>query len=605
VTPYHGDYLQHADLAEAAKRRSSAATPIDSVPAGLRIETIRLADLTEGPVPGGGGSEPPWVKEGWFHAYRLLGATLAPDPARRQAADDLARRLMRGDHADPVERLNLERGLLRRLVEGCERVVVGYLVRRDAYSADFSAGVENVGVDAHAGLASPIFVRTAKLKDFPWNGWLTLGVPAAPTAAWNPVAGFTDPTGRLVWWALGDPAFFPAPRSTSWIGNRVTLASTARVSEAPRDALLPESGTGVLREVGRPDRSAGLRIVYRVLASAFHDGTPMTLADTLYGLSFAYRWGAPGGPQHDPVVERETERLRAWLAGLRPIRVDALEREFGEVKFTTWVQTFEVYSRHALVDPLQTASVTAPWSPVPWTVLALAEKAVEAGIAAFSADEARRLGVPWLDLVRDRRVKDLLAPMVDEFARVGYVPRPLAAHVTVADAKGKWAALRAFYAKHGHFLVTSGPYRLASWSDTAVVLDVFRDFSYPLGVGSYDRYAIPLRAYVARAETRGDRLEIHAELDVIQKFQREHRLVRESLAAQATPLDVRDVPVCRWVALDADGRVLATGTAPYAGRGVFAVDLRALPRHGTMLVALYVRDNAVDVEVRALPVARP
>jgi hypothetical protein len=39
---------------------------------------------------------------------------------------------------------------------------------------------------------------------------------------------------------------------------------------------------------------------------------------------------------------------------------------------------------------------------------------------------------------------------------------------------------------------------------------------------------------------------------------------------------------------------------------VYAVDLRALPRPGryTVLVACYVRDNAVGVEVRALPVER-
>ena len=93
---------------------------------------------------------------------------------------------------------------------------------------------------------------------------------------------------------------------------------------------------------------------------------------------------------------------------------------------------------------------------------------------------------------------------------------------------------------------------------------------------------------------------------MVQKFQREYAVARESLAGQSAPLDARDMPVCRWVAVGADTSVVATGTAPYVGKGVYAADLRALPGPGryTLLVALYVRDNAVNVAVHALPVER-
>jgi hypothetical protein len=617
VTPYHGDYLHHGDLAEVARARATTPGPARpglrirpdgpeaerlvagrvadaAATAEARLETITLAEVIRGD------HDAPWVKEGWFHASRLLRPAVG-DPGRRQAADELVRRLTAGEYGGAVERLNLERALLRRLTEGCERVVVGYLTRREVYSTEFSAGVENVGVDAHAGLDSAMFIRTVKLKDFPWNGWLRLGTPGAPTAAWNPVAGFTDPTGRLIWSALGDPAFFPAPRSTSWIGNRVTVASIGPATEVPKEALLPEPGTGFLKPLGRSG-AAAVKITYRILASTFHDGTRMTPDDALYGLGFAYRWSAL-----DPAVKAEAARLMHWLAGLRVVRSDATEREFGEVKFTVVTHTVEVYGRHALGDPLQTASVIAPWSPVPWTVLALAESAVAGGAAAFSAGEAGRLGIPWLDLVRDARLKDRLARVLDSAAQLGFVPPVLVGRVTADEAKVRWTALKRFYEKHGHFLVTNGPYRLASWSDDAVVLEVVRDFTYPLGVGSYDRYAIPLRAYVAKAEVRGDRLEIQADVDVVQKFQREYAIVRESLAAQSAPLDARDMPVCRWIAVGADASVVASGTAPHVGKGMYAVDLRALPGAGryTLLMALYVRDNAVNVEVHAAPVERP
>jgi hypothetical protein len=99
--------------------------------------------------------------------------------------------------------------------------VAGYTVKKEYFNAEFSAGIENVGFDSLAGLNSPVFLRTVKLKDFPWNGWLRLGIGTRPEAAWNPIAGFGDPAGRLIWSAIGDPAAFPEPYGEGWVLNRI------------------------------------------------------------------------------------------------------------------------------------------------------------------------------------------------------------------------------------------------------------------------------------------------------------------------------------------------------------------------------------------------
>ncbi len=153
---------------------------------------------------------PRWVRSGWFHAYRLLGGSIA-DPAQKQAIDAAVERLQTADYAGPLERINLERDLVQLLASGCRAVVAGYTVKREYLNVEFSAGVENIGFDALEGLASPMFLRTVKLKDFPWNGWLQLGLEARPASAWNPIGGFTDPFGRLMWFAIADPALVPSP----------------------------------------------------------------------------------------------------------------------------------------------------------------------------------------------------------------------------------------------------------------------------------------------------------------------------------------------------------------------------------------------------------
>jgi hypothetical protein len=74
-----------------------------------------------------------------------------------------------------------------------------------------------------------MFLRTVKLKDFPWNGWLKLGTGTPPLSAWNPVGGFTDDFGRLLWFSVGDAAAIPSPYEHAWVLNRIS-----EVEQTPR-----------------------------------------------------------------------------------------------------------------------------------------------------------------------------------------------------------------------------------------------------------------------------------------------------------------------------------------------------------------------------------
>jgi len=621
VTPFHMDYLHHFDLSESAKRRydprpvssvSSLALKIrpngtlakQLVPSALRetgpgwdvtVEEIAVDDLVAPHRVGlNGWLGPPWIKEGWFQAYLLHAGTLREKIAK-QAAEALYRRVATGAYGDETERFNLERRLVSLLREGCERVVVGYTTRREYFNnSDYSEGIENIAHDSQAGFTSPIFIRTVKLKDFLWNGWLRLGVETKPRAAWNPLGGFTDAPGRLIWAAVGDPGQFPAPYNSSWVPNRVTSMVVANELEVPTDALLPEPGTGLLRPVGEAKR-ARAKVLYRVLASPFHDKVPMTVADALYPFSFASR-------SHDLLIAASTLLVREWLAGVKVLRVEQDIKDLHDKQLTFQVLIIEVYLKHTLADPRQVAAVAPPWSSLPWQLIVLMEEAVKRGLGALSQEEARRQGVPWLDLVRDQKVKDGLAALVEEFRRQGYVPAPLRGFVTPAEARARWTALKQFYEKRRHFLVTNGPYQLEQWGRDFVALQAFREFTYPVGLGLFNRYAMPRRAYVSRIERRGERLEIRAEVERVFKFQRSFTLVREPLAGPASDTGAGEIPVARYVVVGEDGNVLTAGTASYDRVGLFSVDLRGKLKPGphTIMVALSLGENSVNPEVKVV-----
>jgi hypothetical protein len=242
VTPFHGDYLHHADRAEAARQRLlPGSEPPDDLKVratGLARSLVRahwLSDgswdaaieevsaaalVAEGTLALNGWLSPPWARAGWFHAWRMLGSAMAG--AVSKEVDGLIERLKTEEFERLAERINEERELVRLLASGCRSMVAGYTMKREYFNADPSAGIENLSFDALDGLSSPMFLRTVKLKDFPWNGWLHLGLARGPAAAWNPVGGFTDEFGRLMWFAIGDAAVIPSPYDAGWTLNRIS-----------------------------------------------------------------------------------------------------------------------------------------------------------------------------------------------------------------------------------------------------------------------------------------------------------------------------------------------------------------------------------------------
>jgi hypothetical protein len=394
------------------------------------------------------------------------------------------------------------------------------------------------------------------------------------------------------------------------VESRAATEPSAAASEAiavPPDAVLFRQHDSRLASPA-PDRSARVKLTYKVLGSAFHDTTKTSVADLLYAYVFAYRWsarGAGGDALHDPFIDTATAPLRRHLVAVRAAGVDTGSKSFrvGDVNFVREVFTVEVYLDIAADDAEWNALVAPPWSTLPWHVLVLMEEAVTRGWAAFSQAEATRRGVPWLDLVRSGEMNAKLASLLPQLEREAFRPQALLAYVTEEEARRRWGALAAFYKAGGHFLVTNGPYKLKSWTPQSVTLEAFRDLTYPLGVGSYDAYAIPRRGFVTKAEWSGERLTLSGDIEVIEKFQRSYRVVRTPLRSVPATVLKRSAPECRYVVTDADGRVALAGAAQLGAEASFQVDLkgRLPPGRYTLSALIAVNGNVMNAEIHRIP----
>jgi hypothetical protein len=407
----------------------------------------------------------------------------------------------------------------------------------------------------------------------------------------------------VIWSAVGDPAMIHVPFNASWMPNRVQSVVTKVEGQSggirvPADAVRPQPGTGMLEPVGAMAFSSA-RVVYEVLTSPFEDGTAMEVADLIYPFVFASRWGSKADAAdhtHEPRLTTTSAAIQKVLAGLKVVRVETTPHSIAEgMTVVQKVPVVEVYLRHAAGDEQQAAALAPPWSTVPWHLLALMEEAVIRGYAAFSKEEAVRRSVPWLDLVRDQALKAKLHELIALFEREGYRPEPLKALVTADEARARWQLLQKFAAANGHFLVANGPYRLKEWTPDSVVLQAVREITYPLGFGTFDRFANPPRAVVETVSQDSRAVVVTASVEMALKMGRAYKVVKEPLLRTTMRGTFGLLVVSRYLLIDPDGTVLNVDKMQWRDDGRFAIQLpeRLTPGQYTLLLAVFLDGNSM------------
>ena len=144
--------------------------------------------------------------------------------------------------------------------------------------------------------------------------------------------------------------------------------------------------------------------------------------------------------------------------------------------------------------------------------------------------------------------------------------------------------------------MTNGPYRLRSFSPDVDTFDVVREFTYPVGLGTFDFYAYPPRRSSRGSSTSAIAFWSTADVEIALKQQRDRRIVRVPLKRDTLRETLPIRPVARYVLVGADGKVVAAGGASREGDGRFAVSLPPnLPAGNyTVFTAVFLDGNTID-----------
>ena len=91
---------------------------------------------------------------------------------------------------------------------------------------------------------------------------------------------------------------------------------------------------------------------------------------------------------------------------------------------------------------------------------------------------------------------------------------------------------------------------------------MFRDLSYPLGVGflRHLRHPAPWLRHQRSSDEDGG-LRLSADIEIVMKFMRDYQIVRQPMRLVDATVRKRAAPECRYVVVDADGRIALTGVA--------------------------------------------
>jgi hypothetical protein len=105
-----------------------------------------------------------------------------------------------------------------------------------------------------------------------------------------------------------------------------------------------------------------------------------------------------------------------------------------------------------------------------------------------------------------------------------------------------------------------------------------------------------------KTERRGERLEIQAEVENIEKFERSYKIVREPFRPQPASEKFREPLTVHWVVLGGNDEVAAAGASRDVQNGRLVVDLtgRLKPGAYRVALALALNGNLVNPEVKVV-----
>jgi len=225
------------------------------------------------------------------------------------------------------------------------------------------------------------------------------------------------------------------------------------------------------------NQEATSKVTYDLILGNWHHEQKMDMNDILYSLYFLLEWGSEkheGDITYDSVYSPQAAQNAKTLIGIKPIDDD----------------TIEVYVDYWHFDEAEIASWAAPWSSMPWEIVAASEEAVLDGKVSFSRSGGVSKSVNWLSLIIPNDAKIIKEQLV-EFKEIKYIPPSLqGSEHDWQYFEQRYDAAIEWIDENGHAVISNGPFYLDNYSPESrtITINSFDSAGYPFDAGKWEEF---------------------------------------------------------------------------------------------------------------------
>lgn len=441
----------------------------------------------------------------FFYTPRGLGAPLWQAYTPAPEFDEIAKKLANNEFATMEERDELFRRALELALQDSVRV---WIVDQQSFSITRSE--VQVAYDLAGGVSgSALWPFTiGKISGTEIN-WINSDLFVDP---WNPVAGSDWIYDMQAIRATVDDGLMPDPYTGLAWPERIEKAEVYAVQGTPIRKTLDWVTLEFVDEIKVPEdawadwdakeqrfitaaerfpegATAKVKIVVTYPKDLYekvkwHDGSPFSPADFIFGFILSLDRGKPDSPYFDESAAPSVESFLSVFKGLKVLSTDPF--------------TFEYYTDSFALDAENTVVTLWPntgFGEVAWHSVAVGLLAEANQEAAFSADKADALQVEWMNYLSGPSI-DILKKYLDQAVQENFIPyaNVLGQYITEDEAKQRWANYKAWVDKMGHFWIGTGPFYVAQVFPTEKVLVLERNPNFPDPRDKWARFGEPMIA---------------------------------------------------------------------------------------------------------------
>jgi peptide/nickel transport system substrate-binding protein len=289
--------------------------------------------------------------------------------------------------------------------------------------------------------------------------------------------------------------------------------------------------------------------------NAWHDGSPLSVADFVMGMIMTFD---PGKPESGLYDEAYVPALETFLATFKGVQIDSTD----PLVISTYTDSYALDAETFGLSWYPADGGTYSQGPAAWHNLAPAVMAEMAGEIAFTTDKAAAKEVEWTSFI-DGPALEIQKKYLDQALAEGTIPfaPTMSEFVTADEATARYENLNTWFGDHGHLWLGTGPFFLDQVFTAEGNAVLKRNENFPDLADKWSRFSAPKTATV---DLSGDGNVVSGQEATFDVFVTDNN---------NEPYPADELSGVKYLVFNANNELVATGDAEPVADGQYVVTL--------------------------------